>query len=210
VDAEQYIRWGLQEHLLDIATYQLISEGEAKKAANKLYKTIYQWMRKHSICESLNLDRRTYIHQQILKATLYPFGYFYLTIKILKTPISTRPICSDLASLPHSLGQWVDLILQTMVTSQPTYFKDSFTLKCELNTLVISANASIFTYNAVSMYTNINIDDCHERISTFLSTIWDKFECAAVTSAMEIVMKNNRMKFGDLIFHQICGVAMGM
>ena len=27
---------------------------------------------------------------------------------------------------------------------------------------------------------------------------------------MEIVMKNNWMRFGDLIYHQICGVAMGM
>ncbi len=27
---------------------------------------------------------------------------------------------------------------------------------------------------------------------------------------MEIVMKNNRMQFGDLIYHQIRGVAMGM
>ena len=53
------------------------------------------------------------------------------------------------------------------------------------------------------MYTNIEIDDCLERISTFLSTIWDKIECAAVTSAMEIVMRNNRMRFGDLIFPQI-------
>jgi hypothetical protein len=60
------------------------------------------------------------------------------------------------------------------------------------------------------MYTNINIDDCLECISTFLSMIWDKYKCAAVTSAMEIVMKNNWMRFGDLIFHQICGVAMGM
>jgi hypothetical protein len=97
-----------------------------------------------------------------------------------------------------------------VVTSQPTYFKDSFALKRELKKLVIPANASIFTYDAISMYTNIDIDDCLERTSTFLSTIWDKSECAAVTSAMEIVMKNNRMRFGDLIFHQIRGVAMGM
>ncbi len=32
----------------------------------------------------------------------------------------------------------------------------------------------------------------------------------AVISAMEIVMKNNRMKFGNLVFHQIHRVAMGM
>ncbi len=204
------MRWGLQEPFLDTTRYQLISEEEAKKAANKLYKTIYQWTWKYSICESLNLDRRTYIRKQILKATLDPFGYLYLTIKIHKTPISTRPICSNLASLPHSLGQWVDLVLQPLVTSQPTYFKDSFTLKRKLNTLVIPAYARIFTYDAVSMYANINLDDCLECISTFLSTIWDKYECTAITSAMEIVMKNNGMRFGDLIFHQICGVAMGM
>ena len=60
------------------------------------------------------------------------------------------------------------------------------------------------------MYTNINIGDCIERISTFLADIWDKHDCKAVTTAMEIVMKNNRMRFGDLIYHQIRGVAMGM
>ena len=76
-------------------------------------------------------------------------------------------------------------------------------LKCKLNELVIPPNASLFTYNVVSMYTNIEIDDCFERISTFFSTIWDRVECAAVTSVMEIVMRNNRMRF-------ICEVAMGM
>jgi hypothetical protein len=96
------------------------------------------------------------------------------------------------------------------MTDQPTYFKDSIALKRELNTLVIPPNTSLFTYDAVSMFTNIKIDNCLERISTFLSTIWDKVECSAVTSAMEIVMKNNRMRFGNLIFHQIRGVAMGM
>ena len=210
VDAEQYIRWGLQEHLLDTTTYQLISEEEAKIAADELYTTIYQWTRRHSLSDHLNIDRRNYIRKKISEASSDPFGYFYLTIKIHKTPISTRPVCSDLASLPHSLGQWVDLVLQPVVTSQPTYFKDSFALKRELKTLVIPHNASLFTYDAVSMYTNIEIDDCLERISTFLATIWDKVECAAVISAMEIVMRNNRMRFGDLIFHQIRGVAMGM
>jgi len=210
VDAKQYIRWGLEEHLLDPTAYQLISEEDARIAANELYKTIYQWMQIHSPSNHLTQDSRNYNHQKIREATSDPFGYFYLTLKIHKTPISTRPICSDLASLPHSLGQWVDLALQPVVTSQSTYFKDSFALKRKLNTLVISPNASLFTYDAVSMYTNIEINDCLERISTFLSTIWDRIECAAVTSAMEIVMRNNRMRFGDLIFHQIRRVAMGM
>jgi hypothetical protein len=60
------------------------------------------------------------------------------------------------------------------------------------------------------MYTNIDIDDSIERISTFLANTWNKHKCKAVKSAMEIVMKNNRMRFGDLIYHQTRGVAMGM
>jgi hypothetical protein len=40
--------------------------------------------------------------------------------------------------------------------------------------------------------------------------IGHKVECSAVINAMEIVMKNNRMKFSNLVFHQICRVAMGM
>jgi hypothetical protein len=42
VDAKQYIQWGLEEHLLDPTTYQLISEEDAKIAADELYTTIYQ------------------------------------------------------------------------------------------------------------------------------------------------------------------------
>jgi hypothetical protein len=38
----------------------------------------------------------------------------------------------------------------------------------------------------------------------------DKYDCKAVKEAIKIVMNNNRMRFGSLIYHQIHGVAMGM
>ena len=60
------------------------------------------------------------------------------------------------------------------------------------------------------MYTNIDINDSIECISTFLAETWDNSDCKAVKEAMEIVMKNNRMIFGNLVCHQIRGVAMGM
>ena len=60
------------------------------------------------------------------------------------------------------------------------------------------------------MYTNINIDDCIKHISTFLANIWDKHDCKAVKTALEIMMKNNQMRSRDLIYHQIHSVAMGM
>ena len=57
-----------------------------------------------------------------------PFGYFYLLIEIHKTPISTQPVCSNCASIVHPLGKWLDQTLQSVVTKQHAYFKDSFSL----------------------------------------------------------------------------------
>ena len=60
------------------------------------------------------------------------------------------------------------------------------------------------------MYTNIENDDSIEWISTFLAKFWDKYDCKAVKEAIEIVMNNNRMRFGNLLYHQIRGVALEM
>ena len=46
-----------------------------------------------------------------------PFGYFYLLVKLQKTPLSTRPVCSDCASVPHALGKWLDIQLQPILLS---------------------------------------------------------------------------------------------
>ncbi len=107
-----------------------------------------------------------------------PYGYFYLLMKIHKIPMSTRPVCSDCASIIHPLGKWLDVTLQPIVRTQFAYFKDTFTLKRELNDLRLPSNASLITFDAVSMYTNINIDDCIERLSEFLRTILPKIEYA--------------------------------
>jgi hypothetical protein len=174
VDTEQYICWALDEHLSDSETYVQVSEGDAQLAASDLYKEIYQWTRKHGLCERLTKDTTDYIRHNTMKNRADPFGYFYLTIKIHKAPVSTRPVCSDCASLVHPLGKWLDLVLQPVVACQPSYFKDSFTLKQELDKLILPPNASIITFDAVSMYTNIDIDDSISCISSYLKELWDK------------------------------------
>ncbi|KAL7525089.1 hypothetical protein ACHAWF_003257, partial [Thalassiosira exigua] len=126
-----------------------------------------------------------------------------------------RPVCSDCGSLPHALGQWVDEQLQPIVKAQSTYFKNSFELKKELDGLQIPANASLFTYDAVSMYTKIDTEDCIDRLSNFL---WDAhtnmtfphYRPSTLLSAIALVMHNNRMRFGDIFVRQLSDIAMGM
>ncbi|KAL7534531.1 hypothetical protein ACHAXR_005939 [Thalassiosira sp. AJA248-18] len=135
--------------------------------------------------------------------------------KLHKTPLKTRPVCSDCASLPHALGQWVDEMLQPIVKAQPTYFKNTFALKKELNDLKLPANASLFTYDAVSMYTNIDTEECIARLEAFLldpqvQKRFQHYPPKALIEAIKIVMRNNRMRFGDLLVKQLIGIAMGM
>ncbi len=55
----------------------------------------------------------------------------------------------------------------------------------ELDKLVLSPNASIISFNAISMYTNIDINDSIKCISTFLAKTWDDYDCKAVKKAKE-------------------------
>ena len=134
-------------------------------------------------------------------------------MKIHKTPMSTRPVCSDCGSLPFPLGEWLNHTLLPYVIEQHSYIKDSFTLKRELNDLVLPSNASLVTFDATAMYTNIDIHDCIDRIENYLreiSAVPRDRDVDAIIDAMKLVMLNNRFRFGDLIFHQIRGIAMGM
>jgi len=202
IDTEQYIRWALNKHLSDATI-------DDPKYLKPTQSTLQMISSQRSISGREPLARAS----PKMLANTFAIGSRRTDSTRSDTsicPLSTRPVCSDCASLVHPLRKRFDYALQPVVIDQPFYFKDSFSLKQELDKIVLPPNASIITFDTVSMYTNINIDDSIERISTFLADIWDKHACKVVKSAMEIVMKNNRMQFGDLIYHQIRGVAMGM
>jgi hypothetical protein len=108
----------------------------------------------------------------------------------------------------------VDEILQPIVKDQALYFKNSVELKTDLEAISIPTNASLFTYDAVAMYPSINTEDCLTRLTGYLSKpeISGKygFSSTALLEAIELVMFNNRMRFGDIIAKQKSGIAMGM
>ena len=65
------------------------------------------------------------------------------------------------------------------------------------------------------MYTNINTDECLARLTEFLTrpsteTRFPHYPAKAPVEALALVMKNNRMRFGDIIVQQLKEIAMGM
>ena len=212
VALDRYIKDALA-HLQDKSTYTIISEEQAQAEAKDLRQAITDWAHEYHDC--LTPDQAKYLRVKLEDTKADPFGYFYLLYKLHKSPISTRPVCSDCASLPHALGQWVDEMLQPIVQAQHTYFKDSYSLKLELDKLLVPPNSSILSFDAVLMYTNIDTSDCITRLSTYLrdpSTTrrFTHYSPDCLIDAITIVMLSNRMRFGDIIAKQIRGIAMGM
>ena len=122
-----------------------------------MHHTILAWLSEHS--SSLEPNHVEYLETKLEETSSDPFGYFYLLYKLHKTPVKTRPVCSDCASLTHALGKWVNKMLQPMVVAQDTHIRDSFALKKELQELRVPPNASILSFDAVSMYTKIDLKD---------------------------------------------------
>ena len=212
IELTRYVQDGLS-HLSDSSTYTLLTETEALQEDNELRASILQWCTHYY--KQVPLQVRKYIRQNLDDTKNDPFGYFYLLYKIHKPTLSTRPVCSDCVSTLHALGQYVNETLQPIMKAQNTYFKDSFALKEILDSLLLPSNASLFTYNAISMYTKIDTKDCIERLSNLLWSPdtqgkFPHYSPEALISAINIVMHNNRMRFGDIVVRQITGIAMGM
>ena len=162
----QYIKDGLK-HLTNTSTYMLLTKAEALQEDKELQKQILQWCTDHSNWVPKYVP--PYLWKKLTETAKDPFGYLYLLYKIHKPKLSTRLVCS---------GQWVDEMLQPIVQAQHTYFKNLFALKQELNTMVLPLNASLFTYDAVSIYTHINTEACINWLAIILTnpTIYNMFK----------------------------------
>ncbi len=138
---------------------------------------------------------------------------FYGLVEIHKTPWTLRPVVSYWGALLASISSWIDYHLQTIRNHIPSNIKDSEDLQNQLNCLHIPYHTKIFTCDAVSMYTNINIDYSIEIITKWFDKY--KHETPAtlppklLIATLTIVMKNNIFNFSNTYWLQKTGTAMG-
>ena len=121
--------------------------------------------------------------------------------KIHKSPIKTRPVVSDCASVTNPLGKWVDVMLQPFAESMETYFKDSFELKFITDQFIVPPGGQLFVIDAKSVYTYIDTDVALLAIAEYLrddetNRQFSHNRGETLISALEIVMKNSIFRFG--------------
>ena len=208
LEREIYVKKALDEHLLDKKTYRKLTQEEANhfiSSASNRIKIITNRSTKMRPAE------KKYIFRSIALATR--FAQFYLTIKVHKDPVKTRPVVSTCGSQLAGASIWVNYHLHAAVKFIKTYLSDSINLLKMLPKSPIPIGTKLFTTDAVSMYTNLDTDHAMIVIRRFLLRHMDKlppnFPINELMDILEIIMRHNIFMFGDTYWQQLIGSAMG-
>jgi hypothetical protein len=212
VERTDYIKAALNDHLYDRSTYQQVSPAHAQFDIGKIRAKVEKFI--SDFKKVLTKQDHTFLLRS-LEDVKDPFPHFYITWKLHKTPLATRPIVSVSGSALHGLGRWLDVQLQPICKALPSFIASSWELKQSIDQLPdLPSHAFIFTGDAVGMYTNISTKHALKVIERFLRT---SPICAhltvyfrqAIMHAMLIIMTSNLFQFGDTYWKQLTGTAMG-
>ena len=209
IERDRYIQLAFRDHLSDATTYQRLSLHEANQYVMMNRRRLQIWLGTHK--EELNKQEYEYIRYHTSRVH-DPMPYFYLLMKVHKTPLKTRPIVSFSGSLFHSLGVWIDTHLQAVAKSFPSYLQSSFDLLQDFKSLNLPPNCRIFTADATSMYTNIDTPAAVAAIHDYIQANQAKFPflpLTPLTDALLLLMNHNVFQFGDTYWKQLSGTAMG-
>lgn len=207
---EQYIQFAWRDHLSDRKTYRRIDKTNLNEEERRIRNVVDNWLRNYAKSD-LTTEERKFIRAKQRDYTNF-FPTFYLTMKVHKTPLKSRPVVSCSGSYLEGLGKWVDSKLKIVAQAQKSYFKSSAELMKELKNKKLPRNARLFTADAKAMYTNIPTERALRLIGEYLRKNQAKFPTVpvkALIEALSIIMRNNIFQFGDTFWKQLIGAAMG-
>lgn len=208
LDRDTYIEKAFDEHLLTDA-YRQITQEEAENGIKHIRSSIIFFINKFNIPKN---DKKYLKRWLEMKINDDPYSYFYLLIKVHKTPWKTRPIISGSGGVLYALSKWVDEELKKILRFLPYRIESSKELVEKLKLLNKLPPIQLFSADAVSMYTNIDTSHALRMIKIFLLShpnITRGINVLALMEGLRIIMTNNIFKFGDTFWLQLTGTAMG-
>ena len=214
LDRENFIKQALQEHLDDKKPYQILTAAQASAKQAHIRYLYHNFVNKHKnilgdeVCTFMLRGYREFGDK---------IAQFRTTVKIHKNPWKLRPIVAKCGTILECVSKWLDFKLQKLVELMPAVVKDSQTFRDELVSLDLPKNARIFTSDAVSMYTNIDLNHAMQVMQDWMDTLPKTFQDYefnrqsqnAILEGLNLIMRNNLMQFGDTYFLQDVGTTMG-
>jgi hypothetical protein len=199
----QYVDFCL-DHLQDTSTYRNIQAPPdaivklMKSTLKKYYKRIFQ---RHGY--DMDWDDTAIICHQVDSRTV---NVFYALAKIHKPQLALRPIVSNANGVLLGLSKWLDYHLQPLLKASTSYLKSSDQLLTDFANLQVMPQDQILTFDVVSLYTSIPID---YALETFAKILDDHRWKEAILEGLHLILRFNYFQFGDTMWHQVTGTAMG-
>ena len=124
-----------------------------------------------------------------------------------------RPIVAGPVSPTQRLSEFLDTLLKPFVSTLSTYVKDDWDFLRKLPYEPLEKESRLYSYDVVSLYTNIPHALGLEAIAYWINArpdlVPDRFPASFILEAAKIVLTNNNFMFNDRMFTQISGTAMG-
>jgi hypothetical protein len=210
LNREDYIKKVLNEHLLTPAYTQL----QNHEANNRIADTKNNLLKIYNEQKHLLSKAETTFFSRNFKEN-HRTPIFYGLPKVHKSPWTLRPVVSCINSFPSIFSTWIDFKMKELIQLNlfPSYIKDSTDFLNNTKDLIIPLGAKIFTADASSMYTNIDLTTGIQAMETLFqmhaNVIPASFPTELLLTSMRIIMANNIFSFGDTHWLQNSGTAMG-
>lgn len=140
------------------------------------------------------------------KMYLRRLNRFYALAKIHKPTLGLRPIVSNANSILQGLSTWLDFRLQPYLRATRSYLKDSATLIDTLNQQLPTPTQVFVTFDVEALYTSIDIKRGLQRLQRILQH--DPL-ATIILEGLRRVLFMNYFEFGDTLWKQVNGCAMG-
>ena len=208
LDLDKYIKQILLEHLLTNDYKQLTKEKALQKMDNIKIALKNMIANNHGL-----LTKAELIYFQRSFQLQHRLPVFYGLPKVHKDPVSLRPVVSNTNSFLAIFSVWLDHKMKSLLPLIRSYVKNSTTIIQELKELTLPEGAKIFSADATSMYTNIDVNLGIATIEDFLQSnekdLPPQFPSRLFLDILREVMCNNIFTFGETYWLQLQGTAMG-
>ena len=227
VKTSEYVQLGFK-HLMNSTSYELCS---VPPDFDELWAVLEDILDRHErltyFDEFSKSWKRTKLANYLLQLKgrdELKLGTFYMLMKVHKTPLSGRPIVSSINTITYFASKYIDLKLQPIYKTIPSFIGSSQDLVLDLySNRCCSENDYILCADVDSLYPNIPIE---KGLQMFRESIirnnenvlvpihlpdprLTEDEIDFICDLMRFVLENNYFTFGNLIFRQTQGTAMG-
>ena len=201
---EDYIREGMA-HLSDTKTYKRLERDHTPDVAQHIRYTLEQYGRGGLLSDHM-------VRQCLPKSECRTALLYFLT-KTHKTPMTLRPIVSQVGSATENVAAFLDHYLQPIVKELPAYLKDSTQFIREITKLKCNKNDMLVTVDVKSLYTCIPNEEglkaCYEAWLNREMIDPQQPPAETLRHLLELVLKLNVLEFNRKHYLQTFGTSMG-